>query len=100
MSEAGTLRDIAANKPATKLDGLDRAMVVFRHPPDTASGRLETKYRRVDLVVVNWHNWGTAVVGVRAVFSLPSLSLSVAVLRPLRLTSSDAPRTVDGLDAV
>ncbi|POY73408.1 hypothetical protein BMF94_3746 [Rhodotorula taiwanensis] len=63
MSEAGTLRDIAANKPATKLDGLDRAMVVFRHPPDTASGRLETKYRRVDLVVVNWHNWGTAVVG-------------------------------------
>jgi hypothetical protein len=85
LSEAGTNRDssLVANKPASRIDALDRAMVIFRHPADAVSGRLRDKYRRVDLIVSRWGSWGSAVVGVRlfrsfsAFFSLPlSLSLS------------------------
>ncbi|GAA5994715.1 hypothetical protein JCM11641_001313, partial [Rhodosporidiobolus odoratus] len=61
-SEAGTTRTIMANCPATVLDALDKALVIFRHPANGTT-RLEDKFRRVDLVVTNWKNWGCAVVG-------------------------------------
>ncbi|GAA5990221.1 hypothetical protein JCM10908_005880 [Rhodotorula pacifica] len=69
LSEAGTNRDssLLANKPATRIDALDRALVIFRHPPDAAAvggrERYEDKYRRVDLIVTRWGSWGSAVVG-------------------------------------
>ncbi|KAG0656232.1 hypothetical protein C6P46_000388 [Rhodotorula mucilaginosa] len=65
LSEAGTNRDssLVANKPASRIDALDRAMVIFRHPADAVSGRLRDKYRRVDLIVSRWGSWGSAVVG-------------------------------------
>ncbi|GAA5969468.1 hypothetical protein JCM8115_003262, partial [Rhodotorula mucilaginosa] len=65
LSEAGTNRDssLVANKPASRIDALDRAMVIFRHPADVVSGRLRDKYRRVDLIVSRWGSWGSAVVG-------------------------------------
>lgn len=62
--EAGTNRTVAANRPASRIDALDRALLIFKHPPDVASGRLEPKYRRVDLVVSRPGSWGCAVVGV------------------------------------
>ncbi|GAA5879209.1 hypothetical protein JCM3774_003521 [Rhodotorula dairenensis] len=75
LSEAGTNRDrsLVANKTASRIDALDRAMVIFRHPAAAAAsaahgevsllGRTRDKYRRVDLIVSRWGSWGSAVVG-------------------------------------
>ncbi|GAA5940248.1 hypothetical protein JCM10213_008374 [Rhodosporidiobolus nylandii] len=61
-SEAGSQRIITANRPATQLDALDKALIIFRHPPNGTT-RPEAMFRRVDLVVSNWENWGCALVG-------------------------------------
>ncbi|GAA6023917.1 hypothetical protein JCM8202_001289 [Rhodotorula sphaerocarpa] len=63
LTEAGTNRTVAANRPASRIDALDRALLIFKHPPDVASERMEPKYRRVDLVVSRPGSWGCAVVG-------------------------------------
>lgn len=64
-----TNRDQRANVPATMLDCLDRAFIVFAHPPCVPSrtGNLNRKrplliYRRVDIVIVNASAWGTALL--------------------------------------
>lgn len=110
LSEAGTNRDssLVANKPASRIDALDRAMVIFRHPADAVSGWLRDKYRRVDLIVSRWGSWGSAVVGVRLFKRSfrPFLSLLLSREEQLTTTSSRAGphsrgRTaVDRFDAV
>ncbi|GAA6035697.1 hypothetical protein JCM8097_004976 [Rhodosporidiobolus ruineniae] len=61
-SSAATFRTIAPNRPASAIDALDKALIVFRHPANDTN-RPRDKYRRVDLVVANWESWGTAVIG-------------------------------------
>lgn len=117
LSEAGTNRDpsLVANKPASRIDALDRAMVIFCHPADAVSGRLRDKYRRVDLIVSRWGSWGSAVVGVRRVRSCSALRLFslfwTSLCSPLALFTEDPltlclPRdlnsrtAVDRIDAV
>lgn len=66
-----TNRDLQqrANVPATMLDCLDRAFLVFAHPPciPSAGGsplrnRPILVHRRVDIVIVNCSAWGTATL--------------------------------------
>ncbi|GAA5833018.1 hypothetical protein JCM11251_006481 [Rhodosporidiobolus azoricus] len=61
ISFAGSERTIAANRPADRLDALDKANIIFRHPVNSTT-RPEEKFRRVDLVVSPWKTWGCAVV--------------------------------------
>lgn len=42
------------------MDSLDRAFLTFRLPPNGKT-RPVPKYRRLDLIVVNWNSWGTAL---------------------------------------
>ncbi|GAA5894238.1 hypothetical protein JCM6882_007609 [Rhodosporidiobolus microsporus] len=62
LSEAGSGRTIAANRPAERMDALDRAHIIFRHPANGTT-RPKDKFRRVDLIVSPWKTWGCAVVG-------------------------------------
>ncbi|GAA5979099.1 hypothetical protein JCM5350_007065 [Sporobolomyces pararoseus] len=48
------------NKSSTRMDCLDRAFLTFRLPPNGKT-RPVPKYRRLDLIVVNWNSWGTAL---------------------------------------
>ncbi|GAA5958857.1 hypothetical protein JCM3765_000759 [Sporobolomyces pararoseus] len=48
------------NKSSTRMDCLDRAFLTFRLPPN-GNTRLVPKHRRLDLIVVNWNSWGTAL---------------------------------------
>lgn len=62
LTTCGTDRVISSNRPATLLDALDKALIIFKHPAN-ATTRPQDKYRRVDLVVTTWKGWGSAVVG-------------------------------------
>jgi len=42
------------------MDCLDRSFLTFKLPPNGTT-RLKPKYRRLDLIVVNWNSWGTAL---------------------------------------
>ncbi|KAJ8293969.1 Sorting nexin-41 [Rhodotorula toruloides] len=62
LTTCGTDRIITPNRSATLLDALDKALIIFRHPANGTT-RVRDKYRRVDLVVTTWREWGSAVVG-------------------------------------
>ncbi|BGP33527.1 hypothetical protein JCM10296v2_005331 [Rhodotorula toruloides] len=62
LTTCGTDRTITPNRSATLLDALDKALIIFRHPANGTT-RVKDKYRRVDLVVTTWREWGSAVVG-------------------------------------
>ncbi|GAA6054740.1 hypothetical protein NBRC10513_007390 [Rhodotorula toruloides] len=62
LTTCGTDRTITPNRSATLLDALDKALIIFRHPANGTT-RVRDKYRRVDLVVTTWREWGSAVVG-------------------------------------
>ncbi|GAA5998576.1 type-X family DNA polymerase [Rhodotorula paludigena] len=59
---AGSERTIKDNRPADRLDALDKALVIFRLPAE-ANKRSKDKFRRVDLIVTRWPDFGCAVVG-------------------------------------
>ncbi|GAA6003631.1 hypothetical protein JCM10207_003518 [Rhodosporidiobolus poonsookiae] len=61
-SFAGSDRTIAANRPAPLVDTLDKALIVFRHPAN-ATSRTKDTFRRVDLIVTGWSNFGVALLG-------------------------------------
>ncbi|GAA5852363.1 hypothetical protein JCM8547_006755 [Rhodosporidiobolus lusitaniae] len=61
-SEAGSSRTTTANRPADRMDALDKALIIFRHLAN-ATSRPRDKFRRVDIVVANWKVFGCAVVG-------------------------------------
>ncbi|TNY17185.1 sorting nexin-41 [Rhodotorula diobovata] len=62
LTEAGSTRTTYANRPASLLDTLDKALVVLRHPANGTSRKRDV-WRRVDLVVAAWPHWGSAVLG-------------------------------------
>ncbi|KAK4705593.1 hypothetical protein P7C70_g602, partial [Phenoliferia sp. Uapishka_3] len=55
-------RTSTENKSASLMDSLDRAFVVFAHPPNNST-RDRVIFRRLDLIVTRWESWGSAVVG-------------------------------------
>ncbi|SCZ87626.1 BZ3500_MvSof-1268-A1-R1_Chr2-2g05092 [Microbotryum saponariae] len=55
-------RIITSNRPASSFDSLDKALIIFRHPANGIT-RKRDHWRRVDLVVARWPQWGAAVVG-------------------------------------
>ncbi|GAA5907455.1 type-X family DNA polymerase [Sporobolomyces salmoneus] len=55
-----SLRSTSSNKRSSRLDCLDRAFITFCLPSNGTT-RLKPKYRRLDLIVVNWKTWGTAL---------------------------------------
>ncbi|SGZ26175.1 BQ5605_C024g09852 [Microbotryum silenes-dioicae] len=57
-----TERTITSNRPASSFDSLDKALIIFRHPANGTT-RKRDHWRRVDLVVARWPQWGAAVVG-------------------------------------
>ncbi|GJN90389.1 hypothetical protein Rhopal_003400-T1 [Rhodotorula paludigena] len=59
---AGSERTVKDNRPAERLDALDKALVIFRLPAE-ANKRSKDKFRRVDLIVTRWPDFGCAVVG-------------------------------------
>ncbi|KAL8280347.1 hypothetical protein RQP46_007264 [Phenoliferia psychrophenolica] len=62
QSHAATNRTTHANKSASFLDSLDRAFVVFWHPPNGTT-RPKGHFRRLDIIVTRWPSFGSAVVG-------------------------------------
>ncbi|GAA5960812.1 hypothetical protein JCM3765_000826 [Sporobolomyces pararoseus] len=62
FSQPATLRTTRANKRASSFDSLDKALVIFKHPANGTT-RPRDFYRRVDLIVAAWENYGAAVVG-------------------------------------
>ncbi|GAA6058963.1 hypothetical protein JCM10212_001673 [Sporobolomyces blumeae] len=62
FSQPATLRSTRANKRASSFDSLDKALVIFKHPANDTT-RPRDIYRRVDLIVAAWENFGAAVVG-------------------------------------
>ncbi|KAI5478040.1 beta dna polymerase [Pseudohyphozyma bogoriensis] len=62
LVETATNRTGDSNKSATLLDSLDRAFIVFNHPPNSTT-RKRAIARRVDLIVSRWESFGSAVVG-------------------------------------
>ncbi|GAA5907550.1 type-X family DNA polymerase [Sporobolomyces salmoneus] len=62
FSQPATLRTTRANKRASSFDSLDKALVIFKHPANGTT-RPRDFYRRVDLIVAAWENYGAALVG-------------------------------------
>ncbi|GAA5933417.1 DNA-directed DNA polymerase IV [Sporobolomyces koalae] len=62
FSQPATLRTTRANKRASSFDSLDKALIIFKHPANGTT-RKRDYYRRVDLIVAAWDNWGSALVG-------------------------------------
>lgn len=46
----------------TLLDSLDRAFVMFNHPPN-GTNRMMEQMRRVDIIFCGWESFGSAVLG-------------------------------------
>lgn len=50
------------HKHASRFDTLDEVFGVYRSPANGTT-RLKPIHRRVDLIVVDWHHWPTAIMG-------------------------------------
>lgn len=44
------------------MDSLDKAFVVFKHPPNKTT-RDRAIFRRLDIIISRWPSFGSAVVG-------------------------------------
>ncbi|KAK4700372.1 hypothetical protein P7C70_g5875, partial [Phenoliferia sp. Uapishka_3] len=62
QNHSASSRTSTSNKPAADFDSLDKAFVVFAHPPNSTT-RDRVFFRRLDLIVTRWDTWGSAVLG-------------------------------------